>query len=191
MKEIDEDLKPLWQQMLSGEIYDAPDPRLIAMLEETRERIFDFNSLRPSQKEEQLAILHELLGACGKNLTLNQPFHCDYGRNIFLGDNVLINYNLTVLDEATVTVGNNVYIGPNVSIYTPCHPLDAEQRCSGIQWAKAVTIGNNVWVGGGATILPGVTIGDNAVIAAGAVVSRDVPASTLVAGNPARVIKSI
>ena len=88
-------------------------------------------------------------------------------------------------------IGNNVFIGPNVSIYTACHPLEADARNSGVEWAKPVTIGNSVWIGGGATILPGVTVGDGTVIGAGALVTRDVPAGALVGGNPARIIRMI
>lgn len=191
MKNIPEELAHVWQQMLSGEVYDALHPRLVEMLAETREKIYDFNTLRPSQKAEQMAILRELLGRCGENLTVNQPFRCDYGRNIRLGDNVFINFNMTILDEAEVTIGNNVFIGPNVSIYTPCHPLDADERNTGVEWAEPVTIGNDVWIGGNTVILPGVTIGDGAVVGAGSVVSRDVPGASLVVGCPAHVVRKL
>lgn len=191
MKNIPEELAQVWQQMLSGEVYDALHPRLVEMLAETREKIYDFNNLRPSQKAEQMAILRELLGRCGENLTVNQPFRCDYGRNISLGDNVFINFNMTILDEAEVTIGNNVFIGPNVSIYTPCHPLVADERNTGVEWAEPVTIGNDVWIGGNTVILPGVTIGDGAVVGAGSVVSRDVPEASLVVGCPAHVVRKL
>lgn len=191
MKNIPEELALVWQQMLSGEVYDALHPRLVEMLAETREKIYDFNNLRPSQKTEQMAILRELLGRCGENLTVNQPFRCDYGRNISIGDNVFINFNMTILDEAEVTIGNNVFIGPNVSIYTPCHPLVADERNAGVEWAEPVTIGNDVWIGGNAVILPGVTIGDGAVVGAGSVVSRDVPEASLVVGCPAHVVRKL
>lgn len=191
MKNIPEELAHVWQQMLSGEVYDALHPRLVEMLAETREKIYDFNTLRPSQKAEQMAILRELLGRCGENLTVNQPFRCDYGRNIRLGDNVFINFNMTILDEAEVTIGNNVFIGPNVSIYTPCHPLDADERNTGVEWAEPVTIGIDVWIGGNTVILPGVTIGDGAVVGAGSVVSRDVPEASLVVGCPAHVVRKL
>lgn len=191
MKNIPEELALVWQQMLSGEVYDALHPRLVEMLAETREKIYDFNTLRPSQKAEQMAILRELLGSCGENLTVNQPFRCDYGRNIRLGDNVFINFNMTILDEAEVTIGNNVFIGPNVSVYTPCHPLDADERNTGVEWAEPVTIGNDVWIGGNTVILPGVTIGDGAVVGAGSVVSRDVPEASLVVGCPAHVVRKL
>ena len=103
----------------------------------------------------------------------------------------MANFNLTILDEATVTFGDNCLVGPNVSIYTACHPLDAQQRATMVEWAEPVTIGNNVWIGGSATIVTGVTIGDNCIIGAGSVVTRDVESNTVVAGNPAKVIKRL
>ncbi len=181
----------IWAAMLSGEVYDAGHPELLKRLRDTREKIWEFNSLRPSQTERKYEILHDVLGSHGKKFHFNQPFRCDYGANISIGENFFANFNLTILDEAKVKIGDNAFIGPNVSIYTACHPLDVEGRNKGLEWAEPVTIGNNVWIGGSATILPGVTVGDNVVIGAGAVVTKDVPSNVVVAGNPARVIKKL
>ena len=180
-----------WEKMLKGERYSALDPALIRKLEATRERLWEFNNLNPSKKDELKSIFRSVVEDCGENFHVNQPFRCDYGCNIHIGNNFFANFNLTILDEAPVTLGDNVFIGPNVSIYTACHPLDAETRDIGIEWAEPVTIGNSVWIGGSATILPGVTIGDNCVIGAGSVVTKDVPANTVAVGNPAKVIKHI
>ncbi len=180
-----------WSKMLSGERYDAVHPEFLRRLEVTRDILFRLNSLPPSDKAGADALLRSLLGSCGGQLHVNQPFRCDYGCNIHVGDNFFANFNLTVLDEAEVRFGRNVFVGPNVSIFTACHPLDPDERASGVQWAEAVTVGDDVWIGGGAIILPGVTVGDGAVIGAGSVVTRDVPARTLVAGNPARIIRRI
>ena len=180
-----------WGKMLGGEIYDAAHPEFIRRLEVTRERLWEFNNLNPSKKDELKAIFRSVVEDCGEIFQVNQPFRCDYGCNIHIGNNFFANFNLTILDEAPVTFGDNVFIGPNVSIYTACHPLDAEARNTCVEWAEPVTIGNSVWIGGSATILPGVTIGDNCVIGAGSVVTKDVPANTVVAGNPAKVIKNI
>ena len=136
-------------------------------------------------------LFRSIVGKCGEKFHVNQPFRCDYGCNILIGNNFFANFNLTILDEAIVEIGDNVFIGPNVSIYTACHPLDPEARNTGVEWAEPVTIGNSVWIGGSAVILPGVTIGDNSVVGAGAVVTRDVPSGVVVAGNPARIIKHI
>lgn len=180
-----------WSRMLSGEVYDAVNPEFLRRLEVTREKLWEYNNLRPSLTADRETILRSLLGACGDRVHVNQPIRFDYGCNIYIGDDFFANFNLTILDEAEVRIGNNVFIGPNVSIYTACHPLNAAERNSGVEWAEPVTIGDSVWIGGGATILPGVTVGDGAVIGAGAVVTRDVPAGALVGGNPARIIRMI
>ncbi len=181
----------IWNAMKGGERYDASHPELLRRLEVTREKLWSFNNTRPSDKSTLRAIIHDLLGAHGKMVQINQPFRCDYGCNIFVGENFFANFNLTILDEAEVRIGDNAFIGPNVSIYTACHPLEASERNRYVEWSEPVTIGDNVWIGGSATIIPGVTIGNNVVIAAGAVVTKDVPDNVVVAGNPARIIKKI
>lgn len=180
-----------WAKMLNGEPYDAVHPEFLRRLMDTRMAIHEFNNLLPDRTDEMQTILRRILGSCGERLHVNQPFRVDYGCNVHVGHDVFINFNMTILDEAEVRIGDNVFIGPNVSIYTACHPLRAEERNTGAEWAEPVTIGNSVWIGGGATILPGVRIGDGAVIGAGAVVTRDVPAGHVAAGNPARVIKAV
>ena len=177
--------------MLAGEIYDAAMSEYQTMLAATRMRLWEFNNMNPSDSDGQCALLRGLLGGCGERFHFNQPFSCDYGRNIYIGENFFANFNLTILDEAEVRIGRNAFIGPNVSIYTACHPLDAAERATGVEWAEPVTIGDDVWIGGGATILPGVTIGDGAVIGAGSVVTRDVPPRCVAGGNPARVIRRL
>lgn len=180
-----------WQKMVSGEIYDATNQEFLDKLVATREIIYKFNSLLPSDIDGQKDVLRNLLGSVGEPFHFNQPFRCDYGCNIHIGDNFFANFNFTILDEAEVRIGNNVFVGPNVSIYTACHPLDAELRNTAVEWAESVTIGNNVWIGGSAVILPGVTIGNNVVVGAGAVVTKDVPSDCVVAGNPAKIIKQL
>lgn len=180
-----------WQKMLDGEIYDAGRQEFLDKLMETRESLWIFNNLRPSETARMREILARLLGSHGKHFTVNQPFRCDYGCNIHVGENFFANFNLTILDEARVEIGDNAFIGPNVSIFTACHPLDPESRNTFVEWAEPVKIGNSVWIGGGAVILPGVTVGDNVVIGAGAVVTKDVPSNVAVGGNPARIIKHL
>jgi maltose O-acetyltransferase len=180
-----------WQKMVSGAIYDAAHPTLIEKLVATREKIYEFNQLRPSQIQEQRAMLRELLGTCGEEILINQPFRCDYGCNIHVGERFFANFNFTVLDEAPVTIGSDAFIGPNVSIYTACHSTNVEERNSRREWAKPVKIGNNVWIGGAVTILPGVTIGNGVTIGAGSVVTKDVPDDVVVVGNPAKIIKNL
>lgn len=185
------DDQDIWNLMKSGERYDASHPELLRRLEITRMKIWEYNNTPPSDKECLSAIIDDLLGGHGDFCQINQPFRCDYGSNIFVGEGFFANFNLTVLDEAEVKIGDNVFIGPNVSIFTACHPLDAHDRNRLIEWSEPVVIGNNVWIGGSATILPGVTIGDNVVVGAGAVVTKDVPSDVVVGGNPARIIKKL
>ena len=184
------DFEREWQKMLDGEIYEASHSGFYDRLD-TREKLWEFNNMNPRRTDAMCAILRGMLGSCGEKIHVNQPLRCDYGCNIHVGENFFANFNLTVLDEAPVTIGDNVLIGPNVSIYTACHPLDPDQRNTWVEWAEPVTIGNNVWIGGSVTILPGVTIGDNVVIGGGSVVVRSIPSGTVAAGNPARVIKRL
>ena len=165
---------------------------MLRELSETREKIYDYNALQPSETEKMKAMLHDILGHIGDDdITINQPFHCDYGRQISVGRRFFANFNLTILDEARVTIGDDCFIGPNVSIYTACHSTDPVERNSRREWAEPVTIGDNVWIGGSVTILPGVTIGDNVTIGAGSVVVGDIPSSSIAVGNPCKVIKKI
>ncbi len=177
------------QKMLAGMNYSAVDPELLRKLNETREVIWEYNNLRPSMGKELDALLRNLLGKCGKDLIIVQPFYCDYGTQIEVGEGFFANYNFTVLDEAKVTIGDNAFIGPNVSIYTACHSTDVEERNTRDEWAEPVTIGNNVWIGGDATICPRVTIGNGVTIGAGSVVVKDIPDNCVAAGNPCKVIK--
>ena len=180
------------EKMLAGEVYVATDPELIGELMATREVLYEYNTLRPSECERMKEILKGLLGHVGDNdFLINQPFRCDYGKQISIGKRFFANFNFVVLDEAHVTIGDDCFIGPNVSIYTACHSTDPVERNSRREWAKPVKIGNNVWIGGSVTILPGVTIGDNVTIGAGSVVTRDIPSNSVAVGNPCKVIKHI
>lgn len=179
------------EKMLTGELYNAFDKELFDERNRTKEILFELNNLPPSRMERRMEILKGFLGKTGKQFLIEQPFRCDYGYNIYLGENFYSNTGCTILDGAPVTFGDNVLLAPNVGIYTAGHPLDAERRNEGWEYAYPVTIGNNVWIGADVTILPGVTIGDNTVIGAGSVVTKSVPANVLAVGNPCRVIREI
>lgn len=179
-------------KMLRGEIYDANyDPQLIEERMKCKIMCRKYNDLMPDRLEERKALLKTLLGHTGENFYIEQPFYCDYGYNISVGDNFYSNVNLVILDGAKVTFGDNVFIAPDCGFHTAGHPLDVERRNKGLEYARPITVGNNVWIGAGVHVLPGVTIGDNCVIGAGSVVNRDIPANSLAVGNPCRVIRSL
>ena len=136
-------------------------------------------------------MIREILGKCGESVYIEQPFRCDYGSNIEVGENFYANYNLTVLDVARVRIGKNVMFGPNVSIYTAGHPIHPDSRNSGYEYGKEVTIGDNVWLGGNVVVNPNVHIGDNVVVGTGSVVTRDLPDNVIAVGNPCRVLREI
>lgn len=180
------------EKMLAGKVYSAVDHELLNELMETREKIHDYNSLRPSETQKMKELLKDLLGHIGDDeVIINQPFRCDYGKQISIGKRFFANFNFTVLDEAHVNIGDDCFVGPNVSIYTACHSTDPVRRNTRQEWAKPVTIGNNVWIGGSVTILPGVSIGDNVSIGAGSVVVNDIPSNAVAVGNPCKVIKRL
>lgn len=178
------------EKMLNGELYLSFGDELFGERQYAKEMIFEFNSLRPTQVEKRNAILKELLGSMGENVFIEPPFRADYGYNIEIGDRSYANYNLTVLDCAKVVIGNDVLIGPNVNIFTAGHPINTEQRVSGLEYAYPITIGDKCWIGGGVTINPGVSIGENSIIGAGSVVTKDIPTNSIAVGNPCRVIKT-
>ena len=177
------------EKMLAGENYNCLDPDLEAERQKAKELLCRYN--QAEAEPDRLYILQQMLGAIGQNSIIWPPFYCSYGKNTYLGDHVFINYMCTILDNHEVRIGNHVMIGPAVQIYTAAHDLQAETRIQGWEVAKPIVIEDNVWIGGGAILLPGVKIGQNAVVGAGAVVPRSVPANTVVAGNPARVIREI
>ena len=152
--------------------------------------IKQLNGLTLTEQAHKQEIMRELFGSVGCNPFVGDNFHCDFGKNIFMGDNFHADYNCTMLDLAEIRIGNNCLIGPDVGIYTAGHRLEPEGRTADV-YGLPITIGNDVWIGGHSTILPGVTIGDGAVVAAGSVVTKNVPPRSLVAGNPAEVKKQI
>lgn len=180
------------EKMLNSELYNSlEDNELVKERETAKELCFKYNNLSPSQVKKRNKILKELLGQCGEKFVVEQPFMCDYGYNIELGENFYSNHNLIILDCAKVKFGNNVLVGPNCAFYTPEHPIDVEKRISGLEYAKPITIGNNVWFGGNVVVLSGVTIGDNSIIGAGSIVTKDIPSNCIALGNPCKVIKNL
>lgn len=184
-------MKTAKEKMLSGELYDACDPALLDELNKVKCMCQDYNNIPADDVVARNALLQQMLGQSDADTFINQPFYCDYGKQIRVGKRFFANFSLTILDEAYVTFGDDCFIGPNVSIYTACHPVNPTERNTRQEWAKPVHIGNNVWIGGSVTILPGVTIGDNVTVGAGSVVVHDIPANSVAVGNPAHVVKRI
>ncbi|KAJ1915532.1 hypothetical protein H4219_004270 [Mycoemilia scoparia] len=180
------------QKMVDGEHYFPHDPVLVEMRQRARLLFSKYNrEFYTLSKDERAKMTKELLGTNGELAYIEPPFYCDYGDNIHIQKGFYMNFNCVILDCSRVDIGENVMCGPSVHIYTATHPLDPKLREQDVEYAKPVKIGNNVWIGGGAIICPGVTVGDGSTIAAGAVVVKDVPAYTVVGGNPARVIKEL
>ncbi len=180
------------RKMLNGEFYQAGlDLKLFSERQHCKNLCHQLNNTSPLFMRMRNILLKKILGKTGKSFLIEQPFMCDYGYNIEIGENFCSNHNLLILDSAKVHIGDNVLIGPNCSFYTSTHPINYIERELGTELAKPINIGNNVWLGGNVIVLAGVTIGENSVIGAGSVVSRDIPPNTVAVGNPCRVIKNI
>lgn len=149
------------------------------------------NALPMTDEAAREPVIRELLAEAGDHPSICTGFNCDYGLNIRVGKNFLANYNVTILDIMPVTIGDYVMIGPNTLISTVNHPMTPMGRRKHLGIGNPVTIGNDVWIGGNVTILPGVSIGNNVIIAAGAVVTKDVPDNSLAGGVPAKVIRTL
>lgn len=180
------------EKMLAGMLYNSmADESLLRDRQNAKKLCREYNDADPLDMDTKASVMKKILGKVGENFWIESPFMCDYGYNIEIGRNFYANYSLVVLDCAKVTIGDNVLIAPNVGIYTAGHPIVADQRNSGLEYAYPITIGNNVWIGAGTHICPGVTIGDNVVIGAGSVVTKDIPANTVAYGVPCKPVREI
>jgi maltose O-acetyltransferase len=190
------------EKMLAGMLYNCGDEQLLARWHKAKALLLEYNTTSSTDREKLNRILYELLGGRGKNLWITAPFFCDYGENIFIGENSEINHNCVFLDCNTITIGKNALIGPAVQIYTAYHPVKASERLQetagedeGMLFCKtqsaSITIGDNVWIGGGTILMPGVVIGDNVSIGAGSLVLKSIPSDTLAYGNPCVPVRSL
>lgn len=193
-------MKTEYQKCMSGELFDGKDPELAAMTLRTKRLLAQLNATDFGDEARRQELLHEMLGGIGHSVHVDIDFHCEYGRNIFIGDKVIINMNCTFVDNNRIDIGNNVLIASNVQIYTATHSTVAEERMRA-DWtagqaichtyALPVRIEDGAWIGGGAILLPGVTVGRNAVVGAGSVVTHSIPADCVAVGSPCRVIKRL
>ena len=179
------------QKLQAGLPYKVNDPEIKCIQNRAVELLDALSATPQSDAARRSAIIHELFGTSGHNVTLRPGFGCDMGVNIHVGENFYTNYNVVILDMAPVRIGNNVLIGPGSALCAVAHPEDAQGRYDALGIAQPITIGNCVWIGANVTIRMGVTIGDNAIIGGGAVVTHDVPANAVVVGCPERVLKYI
>ena len=178
----------------SGEIYDSVDDDFIAYQHIIVQRINDFNNTPDTEDglKRREEILREAMGTYGENLYIIPPIYANCGlTNVHVGKNVAINFNCTFVDDGEIFIGDDCMIGPGCNLATSVHPISPRLRRHKLQYNKPIHIGNNVWFGAGVTVLPGITVGDNAIVGAGSVVTKDVPANAIVAGNPARLIRMI
>lgn len=178
----------------SGEIYDSVDDDFIAYQHIIVQRINDFNNTPDTEEglKRREEILREAMGTYGDNLYVIPPIYANCGlTNVHVGKNVVINFNCTFVDDGEIFIGDDCMIGPGCNLATSIHPISPRLRRHKLQYNKPIHIGNNVWFGAGVTVLPGITIGDNSIVGAGSVVTKDVPANVIVAGNPARLIRMI
>ena len=179
------------EKLEAGRKYCYYDQEAMARKRNALVQCAKYNAISDIDFEAQYEQLKQMLGSVGKNIWIAKTFNCDNGKKIYIGDNFTGNHNLTILDIKEVYIGDNVMIGPNTLITTVGHPISPMERRNHMAFAKPIHIGNDVWLGGNVTILPGVTIGNNVVVAAGAVVTKDIPNNCVVAGVPAKKIKDI
>ena len=179
------------EKMLSGKLYMASDAELREEAKRCRKLIRLFNNSTEEEMDYRTSLLNDLFGKVGKNAFIEPTFRCDYGKNIYIGDNFFANYDCIILDVCKVEIGNNVMFGPRVCVYTAGHPIDAEVRITGLEFGQEIKIGNNVWTCGNTVINPGVKIGDNVVIGSGSVVTKDIEDNVIAAGNPCKVLRKI
>ena len=176
----------------AGILYDANyDEELVKELMACNDKCFEYNQIMPSQTEKRQELLKHLFGKTKKSFLIQSPFWCDFGYNIEIGENFYANHNCVILDGAKVTFGDNVFVAPDCGFYTAGHPIDAERRNKGLEYAYPISVGNDVWIGGGVKVMPGVTIGNNVVIGSGSVVTKDIPDNVVAVGNPCKVLRPI
>ena len=188
------------EKIFAGRLFDPGDPELVAIKLKTHNLNMDYNAAYEHETQKRAMLLAEMLGSIGEGSFIQGPVYLHYGRHTSIGKRFFGNFNLTIQDDAKVTIGNDCNFGPNVTIATPIHPLIASERRTMLNengekkllcYAKPVVIGDDCWLGANVVVCGGVTIGSGCVIGAGSVVTRDIPANSFAAGSPCRVIREI
>ncbi|WP_402463529.1 sugar O-acetyltransferase [Isoptericola aurantiacus] len=187
---LPDDPRTQHERMLAGDLYVAEgDPEIERAVRRAQQLTAAYARAVVDDPREARSILAELLGELGEGAEVRAPLYVDLGSRLRLGPRTFVNFGLTALDVAEITIGADCLLGPNVQLLTPTHPVDPQPRRDKLEAARPITLGDNVWLGGGVIVCPGVTIGDNTVVGAGSVVTRDLPANVVAVGNPARVIR--
>lgn len=171
--------------------YDDMDEQVEAAISHAIKECRRYNFLVNSENRYDLSILKNLFHSMGENVYIESNFQCEFGFNISLGKNIYFNHDMIILDCNEVTVGDDVYVGPRVGLYGANHAEDPIERSEHVVYAKPIHIQDKVWLGAGVHVLQGVTIGENTIIGAGSVVTNDIPADVIAAGNPCKVIRPI
>lgn len=186
-------LKPMkteYEKMRSQELYYFSDPEIHASLVHAKKVCARLRSMT-IYDEDYRQVIEELIPGIPQSTTICPPFHCDHGTGIILGENVFMNYECIMLDGGYIRIGKHTLIGPHCQFYTPQHPMDYVERREEKETAYPITIGEDCWLGGNVVVCPGVTIGNRCIIAAGSVVTKDIPDDSLAAGVPAVVKRSL
>ena len=180
------------EKMLAGEIYDANfDPDILKERMKAETLTWEYNALRPDDPRRTELLKQIMGGELKEGITVLSPVYFDYGVLTKLGKGTFVNHGCYFMDGGTITIGENVFIGPFTGFYTATHPTDYARRNQGLEWARPIVVGDNCWFGANCSVMPGVTIGNGCVIAAGSVVTTDIPDNSIAAGVPATVKKKI
>lgn len=180
-----------WEKLQNGFVYNDFDEELFRLRVDAKKLFREYNGTDDSETEKRASLMKKLFSKVGENVWIEPDFRCEYGKNISIGNDVYINFGCIILDCAEVIIGDNVLFGPNVGIYVANHSFDPEERAKGGCFGKPVKICDKVWLGGDVKILAGVTIGEGSIIGTGSIVTKDVPAGVIAAGNPCRVIRAL
>lgn len=183
-------MKTEYEKMRSQELYDFSEPKIQASLIHAKKVCARLQTMT-IYDDDYRQVMEDLIPDFPKTATICPPFHCDHGNGIILGENVFMNYDCIILDGGYVRIGKNTLVGPYCQFYTPQHPMDYVARREEKETAYPITVGEDCWLGGNVVVCPGVTIGNRCIIAAGSVVTRDIPDDSLAAGVPAVVKRSL
>lgn len=180
------------EKMHRGELYMPDDPEIVSEQVRCLDRLYEYNSTRPTEADKREKLLSEMFAQIGEGCYIEPPLHANFGgRHCHWGKHIYANFHLTMVDDTGIYVGDNTMFGPNVVLATAGYPILPELREKGCQYNVPIHIGKNCWLGAGVIVLPGVTIGDNTVVGAGSVVTKDLPANVVAVGNPCRVLREI